>query len=84
MFHPVQYMSRKTKPFEQKYHSYELEVFAIVKALKKWRIYLLAYPLKIVTDFKAFKITMSKEEVPVRISQWAVFLQDFNYELQQR
>ena len=56
-------MSRKTKPNEQKNHSYELEVLAIVEALKKWRIYLLAYLFKIVTDCKAFKMTMSKEEL---------------------
>ncbi|XP_075158053.1 uncharacterized protein LOC142231326 [Haematobia irritans] len=32
--HPVEYMSRKTSPTEEKYHSYELEVLAIVEALK--------------------------------------------------
>uniref|UniRef100_A0A0K8VRE6 RNA-directed DNA polymerase n=1 Tax=Bactrocera latifrons TaxID=174628 RepID=A0A0K8VRE6_BACLA len=40
-FHPIQFMSRKTRSEEQKYHSYELEVLAIIEALKKWRIYVI-------------------------------------------
>lgn len=32
--HPVQFMSRKTTPVEEKYHSYDLEVLAIVESLK--------------------------------------------------
>ncbi|XP_033318430.1 uncharacterized protein K02A2.6-like [Bombus bifarius] len=40
-FHPVYFASGKTTPAEAKYTSYELEVLAIVKALNKFRIYLL-------------------------------------------
>lgn len=39
-FHPIYYASGKTSTTEQKYSSYELEVLAIVKALKKFRVYL--------------------------------------------
>jgi len=38
-FHPIKFMSRKTNGCEEKYSSYELEVLAIVNALKKWRVY---------------------------------------------
>jgi len=40
-WHPIYYSSYKTTSAEQKYPSYELEVLAIVKALKKFRFYLL-------------------------------------------
>ncbi|KAK9694785.1 RNase H-like domain found in reverse transcriptase [Popillia japonica] len=53
-FHPVYYMSKKTTPAERKYCSYELEVLAIVEALKKFRIYLLGHNFKIITDCNAF------------------------------
>jgi len=78
-FHPVEYMSRKTTDAEEKYPSYELEVLAIVQALKKWRIYLLGRKIKIVTDCNAFAMTMRKNDVPVKVSRWAMFLQDFEY-----
>jgi len=35
----VQYMSKKTTNAEKKKHSYELEVLAIIEALKKFRYY---------------------------------------------
>jgi Reverse transcriptase (RNA-dependent DNA polymerase). len=60
-FHPVFYASGKTTPAEEKYISYELEVLAIVKALNKFRIYLLGIPFIIVTDCQAFTMTMNKK-----------------------
>ena len=47
--HPIEYM-RKTTSAEQKYHSYELEVLAVIEALKKWRIYVVGLKVQIVTD----------------------------------
>lgn len=83
-FHPVQFMSRKTKPFEEKLHSYELEVLAIIEALKKWRIYLIGIKFKIVTDCNAFTMTLKKRDVPLRVSRWALYLEDFNYSIEHR
>ena len=83
-FHPVEYMSRKTSATEQKYHSYELEVLAIINALKKWRVFLLGLEVKVVTDCNAFAMTMRKAEVPLRVSRWAMFLQDFKITIEHR
>lgn len=38
LLHPIYYASCKTIPAKEKYASYELEVLAIVKALKQFRI----------------------------------------------
>ncbi|GFU85880.1 retrovirus-related Pol polyprotein from transposon 17.6 [Trichonephila clavipes] len=59
--HPVQYMSQKTTPAEEKYSSYELEVLAVVNALKKFRTYLLGNHFKIITDCSAFQKTRTKK-----------------------
>lgn len=83
-YHPVEYMSRKTNEVEQKYHSYELEVLAIIEALKKWRIYLMGIRIKIVTDCNAFTMTMKKKDVPLRVARWAMFLQQFDYQIEHR
>lgn len=45
--HPTCYMSRKTTEAQQKFHSSESEVLAIVEALKKFRVYLLGLHFKI-------------------------------------
>lgn len=82
--HPIHYMSRKTSPQEEKYSSYELEVLAIVAALKKFRHYLVGTKFKIFTDCQAFQRTMTKKELPPRIARWAMMLEDYEYELVHR
>ena len=84
VFHPVYYSSGKTSPAEEKYISYELEVLAIVKALKKFRVYLLGIPFKIVTDCRAFALTMRKKDLCVRVARWAILLEEFDYKVEHR
>ncbi|GFU30159.1 hypothetical protein TNCV_603851 [Trichonephila clavipes] len=77
-------MSKKTNTAEEKYDSYELEVLAIINALKKFRVYLLGQPFKIVTDCSAFQKTMQKKELITRIARWALQLEEFDYEIEHR
>ncbi|GFT71540.1 hypothetical protein TNCV_18311 [Trichonephila clavipes] len=70
--HPIYYMSRKTSETERKYTSYELEVLAIIEALKKFKVYILGMPFKIITDCNAFTKTMKgflhplvKDDIPL-------------------
>lgn len=82
--HPVYYMSKKTNPAEEKYSSYELEVLAVVEALKKLRVYLAGNKFKIVTDCSAFQKTMDKKDIITRIARWALLLEEFDYEIVHR
>lgn len=82
--HPVYFMSRKTTEAEKKYSSYELEVLAIVQALKKFRIYLLGIRFKIITDCSAFQKTVYKKDIPPRIARWALLLEEYNYLIDHR
>ncbi|GAB1860148.1 RNA-directed DNA polymerase [Camponotus japonicus] len=83
-FHPVYYSSGKTTPAESKYASYEPEVLAIIKALKKFRVYLLGIAFTIVTDCRAFALTMNKKDLCVRVARWALLLEEFNYRIEHR
>ncbi|GFT77406.1 transposon Tf2-6 polyprotein [Trichonephila clavipes] len=82
--HPVQYMSQKTTPAEEKYSNYELEVLAVVNALKKFRTYLLGNPFKIITDCSAFQKTMDKKDLVTRISRGELMLEEYDYEIVHR
>ncbi|GFT56308.1 transposon Tf2-6 polyprotein [Trichonephila clavipes] len=82
--HLIYYKSRKTSETERKYTSYELEVFAIIEALKKFKVYILGMPFKIITDCNAFTKTMSKKDLNTRIARWALNLQDYDYTILHR
>lgn len=81
-FHPVYCMSRKTSEAEKKCHSYELEVLAVVQAMKKFRVYLQGIKVKVVTDCSAFQQTLSKRDITLKIVKWALFLEEFDYEIE--
>lgn len=82
--HPIYYASGKTTEAEMKYTSYELETLAIIKALRKFRIYLLGITFKIVTDCQAFSLTMNKKDLCVRVARWALLLEEFDYTIVHR
>ncbi|GFW94749.1 transposon Tf2-6 polyprotein [Trichonephila clavipes] len=82
--HLVQYMSQKTTPAEEKYSSYELEVLAVVNALKKFRTYLLGNHFKIITDCSAFQKTMDKKDLVTRVARWTLLLEEYDYEIVHR
>ncbi|XP_076638793.1 uncharacterized protein LOC143350658 [Colletes latitarsis] len=82
--HPVYYASGKTSTAEANYTSYELECLAIIKSLRKFRVYLLGIPFKIVTDCRAFALTMRKKDLCVRVARWALLLEEFQYTIKHR
>lgn len=84
LLHLVYYMSRKTKPAERNYSSYELEVLAVIEAVKKFRIYLLGTKFKILTDCSAFQRTMDKKDLTTRVARWALLLEDYDYTIEHR
>lgn len=84
MFHPIYYASWKTTPSEQKYTSYEFETLAVVKAFKKFRVYLLGIPIKIVTDCQAFAMTMCKKNTCIRVAHWALIIGEYQYTVEHR
>lgn len=81
---PVSYYSRQTNKCETKYHSYELEVLAIVETLKRYRVYLLGKPFKIVTDCSAVKTCSTKKDLLPRIARWWLVLQEYSFEIEHR
>ncbi|XP_043506100.1 uncharacterized protein LOC122526637 [Polistes fuscatus] len=83
-YHPVHYMSYKTSEAERKYHSYELEVLAIIKAVQKFRVYLLGIRFKLVTDCQAFQKTLKKRELAPKVARWALSLEEFDFEVEHR
>lgn len=81
---PIHYYSRQTNEDEKKYHSFELELLAIVQSLTKFRHYLLGSNFRIVTDCNAVRYTLTKKEIIPRIARWILSTQEFAFEIVHR
>lgn len=82
--HAVAFYSKVTVGAEPRYHSYELETLAVVKALQHFRHYLVGKHFKVVTDCNALKMTQHKKDLLPRVARWWMYLQDFDFTLEYR
>ncbi|XP_071916280.1 uncharacterized protein [Coffea arabica] len=74
----VAYASRKLKPHEQNYPTHDLELAAVVFALKKCRHYLYGVTFEVYMDHKSLKYLFSQKELNLRQRRWVEFLEDYD------
>ena len=74
----VAYASRQLKPHEKNYPTHDLELAAIVFALKIWRHYLYGEKCFIYTDHKSLKYLPSQRELNLRQRRWMELIKDDN------
>ncbi|KAL0300419.1 UNVERIFIED_CONTAM: Transposon Tf2-11 polyprotein [Sesamum angustifolium] len=60
------------------YVTYDLELVAIVHALKIWRHYLYGEPFQIFTDHKCLKYIPTQKELNLRQRRWIELLKDYD------
>ncbi|KAL8108572.1 hypothetical protein AgCh_024881 [Apium graveolens] len=74
----IAYASRQLKPHEQKYPTHDLELEAIVFALKIWRHYLYGEKCEIFTDHKSLKYIFTQKELNMRQRRWLELIKDYD------
>ena len=74
----VAYSSRHLKPYEKNYPTHDLELAAIVFALKIWRHYLYWEKCFIYTDHKSLKYFPSQRELNLRQHRWMELIKDYD------
>jgi hypothetical protein len=52
---PIAYYSCQTTPAESSYHSFELETLAVIKAVKRFRHYLLGHSFNLISKTSVVK-----------------------------
>lgn len=81
---PIAYFSQSTNQAEARYHSYELEMLAIVKSIERFHIYLYGLEFTIITDCNALVYAMNKANLNPRIARWALHLQNYRFKVEHR
>ena len=74
----VAYASRQLKPHEKNYPTHDLELAAIVFALKIWRHFLFGEKCFIYTDHKSLKYLPSQRELNLRQRRWMELIKDYD------
>ncbi|KAI3695448.1 hypothetical protein L1987_78445 [Smallanthus sonchifolius] len=77
----IAYASRQLKTHEKNYTTHDLELGAIIFALKFWGHYLYGVKFTIFTDHKSLKYIFSQKELNMRQSRWMEVLNDYDCEI---
>nr|GEX63587.1 retrotransposon protein, putative, Ty3-gypsy subclass [Tanacetum cinerariifolium] len=78
----IAYASRQLKLYEVNYPTHDLELAAIVFALKIWRHYLYGESCDIFTDHKSLKYIFTQRELNMRQRRWLELLKDYDTNIQ--
>nr|KYP46226.1 Transposon Ty3-I Gag-Pol polyprotein [Cajanus cajan] len=77
----VAYASRQLRAHEKNYPTHDLELAAIVFALKIWRHYVYGGKFDVFSDYKSLKYLFDQRELNMRQRRWMEFLKDYDFEL---
>ena len=74
----IAYASRQLKDYEKNYPTHDLELAAVVFALKIWRHYLYGERCEIYTDHKSLKYFFTQKELNMRQRRWLELVKDYD------
>ncbi|GJZ37861.1 putative reverse transcriptase domain-containing protein [Tanacetum coccineum] len=74
----IAYASRKLRKNEENYTTHDLELGAVVFALRLWRHYLYDTKCTVYTDHKSLQYILDQKELNMRQRRWIELLSDYN------
>ncbi|GKC75221.1 reverse transcriptase domain-containing protein [Tanacetum coccineum] len=77
----IAYASRQLKPHEENYTTHDLELGAVVFALKIWRHYLYGTKCTVFTDHKSLQHILRQKELNMRQRRWLELLTYYDCEI---
>ena len=80
--HVVAYASRQLKQHEKNYPTHDLELAAVVFALKIWHHYLYGEWFEVYSDHKSLKYIFTQKDLNLRQRRWIEYLEDYDFTLQ--
>ncbi|GKE15276.1 putative reverse transcriptase domain-containing protein [Tanacetum coccineum] len=76
----IAYASRQLNPNKENYITYDLELGAVVFALKIWRHYLYGNKCNVFTNHKSLQHILDQKELNMRQRRWLELLADYDCE----
>jgi hypothetical protein len=76
--HVVGYASRQLRKHEEKYPTHNLELAAVVHALKIWRHYIIGKRCEVYSDHKSLKFIFTQPDLNLRQQRWLELIKDYD------
>jgi hypothetical protein len=76
--HVVVYASRQLRKHEEKYPTHDLELAAVVHALKIWRQYIIGKRCEVYSDHNRLKYIFTKPDLNLRQRRWLELIKDYD------
>jgi hypothetical protein len=77
----IAYSSRQLRSHEEQYPTHDLELAAVVYALRTWRHYLLGNVAHVFTDHKSLKYFFIQPNLNMRQRRWLELIKDYDLEI---
>jgi hypothetical protein len=79
--HIIAYAYRKLRKHELNYPTHDLELAAVVHALKIWRHYIMGTKCRVYTDHKSLKYIFTQKDLNLRQCRWLELIKDYDLEI---
>ncbi|CAA7039969.1 unnamed protein product [Microthlaspi erraticum] len=76
------YASRQLRKHEENYPTHDLEMAAVVFALRIWRSYLYGESVQVFTDHQSLKYLFTQGDLNLRQRRWMEFIADYDLKIQ--
>jgi hypothetical protein len=74
----IAYGSRQLRPHELNYPTHDLELAAVVHALKSWKHFLYGSKCKLFTDHKSLKYFFTQKDLNMRQWRWLELIKEYD------
>ena len=75
----IAYASRKLKPHEENYPTHDLELAAVMLALKLWRHYLVGRSFELKSDHQSLRYIFTQRDLNARQRRWSEFMSEYDF-----
>ncbi|KAL5779914.1 hypothetical protein ACOSQ2_010651 [Xanthoceras sorbifolium] len=78
---PVEFFSEKLTDAKRRYSTYDLEFYALVRAIQHWEHYLAYQEFVVYSDHQALRYLNSQSKLSPRHAKWSSYFQEFTFSL---
>lgn len=77
----IPYASRKLRAYEENYATHDLELVAIVHALRLWRHYLVGKKFELRIDHRGLQHIFTQSDLNARKRRWLELLSEYDFDI---